>query len=384
MKPMPLRALSVELREVLSGPRVLVDLGLEIAFSNLRQFPLRRFGHGKAAFCGHAQVSTHPYARGYAPVQPCGPGDRALDCPVPAPEQPLALGVGHPGLVGGALAPHLADALLVPEAGRDPGQVGGAERGRLGDLGHDHGHAQHVGLELHQPGVGDGAAVGLQRRDALARGALLRPDRVDRLVGDRLERRAGEVGALRPPREADDRAARVGVPVRRAEPGQGGDEVDVVVRVQRGGERLGLGRVGDDPEPVAQPLHGRAGDEDRGLERVVGLAPRGPRRPSSAAPPGPPAPRCRRSAARSCRCRRCSSPRRASSRPGRTAPPAGRPRCRPPGPRRRTRRSCRRPRPRARARAGWPGRRRAARRGRGPRRACGCRTAASARRWSSR
>ena len=33
-------------------------------------------------------------------------------------------------------------------------------------------------------------------------------------------------------------------------------------------ERSGLGRVGDDPEPVAQPLHRRAGDEDRAFHRV--------------------------------------------------------------------------------------------------------------------
>ena len=41
------------------------------------------------------------------------------------------------------------------------------------------------------------------------------------------------------------------------------------------GERAGLGRVGDDAEPVAQPLDRRAGDEDRALHRVrrVGVEP---------------------------------------------------------------------------------------------------------------
>ena len=103
----------------------------------------------------------------------------------------------------------------------------------------------------------------------LARRGLLGADGVDRLVGDRLQRGAGEVGAVGPAGEADDRAPRVGIPVRRPEPGQRRDEVDVVVRVERGAERLGLGCVGDDPEPVAQPLDRGAGDEDRGLERVV-------------------------------------------------------------------------------------------------------------------
>ncbi len=64
-----------------------------------------------------------------------------------------------------------------------------------------------------------------------------------------------------------------GIPVRRAEPGQGRHEVDAVVGVQRAGQLLGVGRVLDDPEPVAQPLDGGAGDEDRRLERVRGLPP---------------------------------------------------------------------------------------------------------------
>ena len=34
------------------------------------------------------------------------------------------------------------------------------------------------------------------------------------------------------------------------------------------GQRLDVGRVVDDAEAVAQPLHGRAGHEDRSLERV--------------------------------------------------------------------------------------------------------------------
>ena len=38
------------------------------------------------------------------------------------------------------------------------------------------------------------------------------------------------------------------------------------------GERSGLGRVGDDAEPVAQPLDRGAGDEDRALHRVRDVA----------------------------------------------------------------------------------------------------------------
>ena len=64
-------------------------------------------------------------------------------------------------------------------------------------------------------------------------GALHRPHRVDGLVGHRLERRAREVRAAAAAREPDDRPARVGIPVRRAQPGERGHEVDAVVGVQR-------------------------------------------------------------------------------------------------------------------------------------------------------
>ena len=49
---------------------------------------------------------------------------------------------------------------------------------------------------------------------------LHRADGVDGLVGDRLERGAREVRASRAAGQADDRPARVRVPVRRSEPGQ--------------------------------------------------------------------------------------------------------------------------------------------------------------------
>ena len=144
-----------------------------------------------------------------------------------------------------------------------------AKRRRLRHLGHDDRHPQHVRLELHQPAVHDGAAVGLQLLEPDAGRPLHRPHRVDGLVGHRLQRSAGEVRAPRSTRQSHERAAGVRVPVRRAEAGEGGDEVDAVVRVERAGELLGLVGGPDDPQLVAQPLDGGAGHEDRRLERVV-------------------------------------------------------------------------------------------------------------------
>ena len=63
------------------------------------------------------------------------------------------------------------------------------------------------------------------------------------------------------------RASRV--PVRRAEAGERRDEVDAARRLDRPREPLALCRVGEDAEPVAQPLDGGAAREDGALERVA-------------------------------------------------------------------------------------------------------------------
>ena len=88
----------------------------------------------------------------------------------------------------------------------------------------------------------------------------------------RFERGARDVAGGRAAREADDRAAGVRVPVRRAQPGERGHEIDAAVVRHRRGERLDVATIADDAEPVAQPLHDRAADEDAAFERVRRLA----------------------------------------------------------------------------------------------------------------
>ena len=56
-------------------------------------------------------------------------------------------------------------------------------------------------------------------------------------------------------------AAGVAVPVRGAEAGEGGHEVDVLRRIGLGGEAVHLGGVADQAEAVAQPLHAGAGEK---------------------------------------------------------------------------------------------------------------------------
>jgi hypothetical protein len=123
----------------------------------------------------------------------------------------------------------------------------------------------------HSRSLAAAPAVDPQLLQVLAGLALHQVRDVDGLVGHRLQRRAGEVAPAGAAGQPDDRAAGVLVPVRRAEADEGRDEVDALVAVgELGGQLLGLGGVVDDAELVAQPLDGRAGDEDRALEHVGG------------------------------------------------------------------------------------------------------------------
>ena len=97
-------------------------------------------------------------------------------------------------------------------------------------------------------------------------------EQVARLVADGLQRRARELVGAGGARQAEQRAARVGLPVGRAEADEGRHQIDVLRRIGRGGERAALRRRGDDAQAVAQPLHRRAGDEDGALQGVGALA----------------------------------------------------------------------------------------------------------------
>ncbi len=71
---------------------------------------------------------------------------------------------------------------------------------------------------------------------------------------------------------AEDGAARLRVPVGRAEADEGRHHIDLLGRIGTFGERADIGRLGDDLQAVAQPLHGGAGDEDRAFQRIGALA----------------------------------------------------------------------------------------------------------------
>ena len=74
-----------------------------------------------------------------------------------------------------------------------------------------------------------------------------------------------------PRSQADDQAAGVRVPVRRAETGEGRHEDDTTGVRDGVGDGFDLGRCAEELHVVAQPLHDRAADEDAAFERVCGL-----------------------------------------------------------------------------------------------------------------
>src|SRR6266446_5013800 len=155
-----------------------------------------------------------------------------------------------------------------PEADAEPGEIGGAETGRLDDGRPVHRRIEHVGLELAEEVVGDGAAIHAEPRQRRLGVGGHRLQHVAALEGDRLQRGARQMRPRGAAREPENGAACVRIPVRRAEPDEGRHEVHAARVGHRAGQGVRLGGVRDDPEAVAQPLNGGAGDEDGALERI--------------------------------------------------------------------------------------------------------------------
>ena len=105
------------------------------------------------------------------------------------------------------------------------GQQCGPQRGGFGGRRHLYRAAQQIGLHLHQQRVRGAAAIHPQRAQRRAGIGFHRPHHVQRLQRDRLQRGAGDVGAGGAAGQPVQRAARLGRPVRRAQPCQRGDDI---------------------------------------------------------------------------------------------------------------------------------------------------------------
>ena len=98
-------------------------------------------------------------------------------------------------------------------------------------------------------------------------------EQIARLVADGFERRLRQFLVRRAARQAEERAARLGIPVGRTEPDEGRHEIDLLVADRRTCASCArFGRRLDQLQAVAQPLHGSAGDEDRAFQRIGALA----------------------------------------------------------------------------------------------------------------
>ena len=113
--------------------------------------------------------------------------------------------------------PDLADLrLIAPEADRKARKIGRAHRRGLHARGPEHRRADDVRLRLHQVVVCAGPTVDLEARERDAGIGTHRIQHVVGLVGQRVERGADDVRPVAAARQADDRAARVLIPMGRA------------------------------------------------------------------------------------------------------------------------------------------------------------------------
>ena len=100
-----------------------------------------------------------------------------------------------------------------------------------------------------------------------------RLDHVVALVGDRFQRRADDVLAGRAARQPRDNASCAHVPVRRAQSRERGNHIDAVAALDLLSEIVGVLGVGNEAQPVAEPLYDSSADKDAALQRVFdGLA----------------------------------------------------------------------------------------------------------------
>ena len=94
-------------------------------------------------------------------------------------------------------------------------------------------------------------------------------------IGDAFEDRPHEVRPRGAARDARKEPPAIAPPVWRAQPREGGHEIDAA-RIGHGGcDKFALGARRDEPEPVAQPLDAAARVEGAAFEGVANLPPEG-------------------------------------------------------------------------------------------------------------
>ena len=163
---------------------------------------------------------------------------------MPPPAQAIGVRGRHGRLEPPLGAPLLCDLFRrSPEPDGESRQVGRADGRRLGHRWPYDGHPEQVGLELHEHVVAGGASVDAQFGKRDARVAMDGIEQVADLIGDALEGGPREVSRVRSPRQADDGAAGVRVPMRRAEARERRHEIHAAVVWHGGRKRLDVQRT---------------------------------------------------------------------------------------------------------------------------------------------
>ena len=214
-----------------------------------------------------------PRRRGAVRLGPGAMLQSACHRALPTLDEPLAVPIRHPWHELRVPHPSRTDVVEGREhTGLEPREAGGAERGGLDGPRPLDRDVDDVGERLQQPGVPGHAAVDPETANRRSAIGLHRGHEVAGLEADGLQRGAGEMRGTGVAGETMDRATGVRVPVRCPQTGERGNEVDTAGIGEAAREGFRLRRILDDSQPVAQPLHGGAGDEDRALQGVGRLA----------------------------------------------------------------------------------------------------------------
>ena len=89
------------------------------------------------------------------------------------------------------------------------------------------------------------------------------------MIGDGFQGGADNLRAAAAPRQADDGAAGVLIPIGRAQADKGRHNIDVIAAIDAGGDGFAFGGRVNQPQFIAQPLHGRPRREDAAFQRVL-------------------------------------------------------------------------------------------------------------------
>ena len=203
-------------------------------------------------------------------------GSLPRDCPrdrvAPSRDEMLDLvGALRRDVCGRRTAQRLELRRVLPNAGGEAREVGRSERRRLrGSRALDR-DAEHVGLELHQEVVEARTAVDVEAGQAHLGIVLHGGEDVVHLERQPLERRADDVRLGGAARDAVDGAARILVPVRRAEPREGRHHAHAAGILHRARYLRRAPRVLDQAE-VDEPADELAAHERASLERVDRVA----------------------------------------------------------------------------------------------------------------